>query len=346
MVRLTSVVDDFGHLASVRMAFDVHLDLKMVPLLEALLARGASLYLTACNPATTDARSTCYLERLGAVVDLEPGGVDRALDWGPTHLCELGAGLTTRLLESGEPPAVVASMEGTGSGIRRLEQLDLPYPIFNWDALALKQGLHNRYMVGLTAWHTFFARTFLTLHGKRVAVVGFGPVGKGVAAAARTFGGSVTVVETDPARALEASFEGWAVERLEECLPRAEVVVTATGAVGVLGPRSFQLLQDGVFLLNVGHDGREIDVEALREFPSREVLPHVEAFEVGSRTVYLLAGGSMVNLSAGFGDSLNAFDVTLTLMAATIRAMIRLGPGLAPGLQLPPRECWERYVLS
>ena len=26
---------------------------------------------------------------------------------------------------------------------------------FNWDDLPVKEGLHNRHMVGLTAWHTF-----------------------------------------------------------------------------------------------------------------------------------------------------------------------------------------------
>lgn len=344
MTRLARVVDDLGNMDSVRLAFDVHLDLKMIPLVEALLARGCKVYLCSCNPATTDPQSADYLACLGATVDLEPGAVDRALGWAPTHMCELGAGLTSRLLERGSANSVVASMEGTGSGIARLAELDLPYPVLNWDALDLKRGLHNRYMVGLTAWHTFFARTFLTLHAKRVVVIGFGPVGKGVAWAARTYGGSVAVVDTDPARALEAAFEGWQVAELADCLPDAEVVVTATGASKVLRREHFKLLQDGVFLLNVGHNSSEIEVGGLRTYPAVEVLPQVEAFDLDGRTVYLLAGGSMLNLTAGSGDSLNAFDLTLSLMASTIRAMLRLGPTLAPGLQPPPRQAWEPYV--
>ena len=42
-----------------------------------------------------------------------------------------------------------ASLEATGSGIARLAGLTLRYPIFNWDDLPVKEGLHNRRMVGL-----------------------------------------------------------------------------------------------------------------------------------------------------------------------------------------------------
>jgi len=34
-------------------------------------------------------------------------------------------------------------------------------------------------MVGLTTWTMFFERTWLSLHGKRVVVVGYGLVGQG-----------------------------------------------------------------------------------------------------------------------------------------------------------------------
>ncbi len=39
-----------------------------------------------------------------------------------------------------------AGMEATGTGIVRLQQVPLPFPVFNWDDLEIKQGLHNRYL--------------------------------------------------------------------------------------------------------------------------------------------------------------------------------------------------------
>ncbi len=58
-------------------------------------------------------------------------------------------------------------LEATGSGVNRLGDIQPGYPIFNWDDLPVKEGLHNRHMVGLTAWHTFFQTTHLTLHEKK-----------------------------------------------------------------------------------------------------------------------------------------------------------------------------------
>jgi adenosylhomocysteinase len=353
MRRLKRALADLPNLEDMRLACSIHLDLKMVPLMEGLLDRGAQLYITTCNPSTVRDEVVSHLRAAGAAVEawhkMPPDAlhkaVEEALDWGPTHLCEMGADLTAALHQR-EAPAhqVRASLEATGSGIDRLENLKLDYPIFNWDDLPVKEGLHNRRMVGLTTWHTFFERTRLTLHGKRVLVVGYGSVGRGVAEMARAYGGPVMVVERDPARALEASYAGWDVRPLEMALPEADVIVTATGASSVIDRRYLPLMKDGVFLLNVGHRPDEIDVSALRAHPSTEMLPFVEAFDLGDRTVYLIAGGSMANLTAGYGDSLNAFDVTLALMTAGIGHIVGSGSEAPPGVHLLPRQAWEPYL--
>lgn len=353
MVRVRQALADLPDLRGVRLACSVHLDIKNIPVFEGLLARGAQLYIITCNPTTVDDAVVAHLGAAGARTnawrDMPEAdylaAIEAALDWGPTHLCEMGADLTHALHQrSHSLPPVRAGLEATGSGILRLGGLQPRYPIFNWDDLPVKEGLHNRFMVGLTAWHTFYERTRLTLHGKRVLVVGFGSVGRGVADAARAYGGMVTVAERDPARAMEARYAGWDVQPLAEALPQADVVITATGAQGVIGASHLALLKNGAFLLNVGHRPQEIDVPALRRHPAREVMPFVEAFDLGGRTVYLFAGGSMANLTAGHGDSLNAFDLTLALMVAGIGHIVGAGPSAPAGVHILPREAWERYV--
>jgi adenosylhomocysteinase len=273
--------------------------------------------------------------------DAYAAAIEQALAWEPTHLCEMGAELTAVLHRRSPSNSVKAGLEATGSGISRLAGLTPHYPIFNWDDLPIKEGLHNRHMVGLTAWHTFMQTTRLSLHGKRVLVVGYGLVGQGVAASARAFGGAVLVAERDPVRALQAQYDGWEVRPLTEAVPAADVIVTATGARHVLGAEHWRLLRDGVFLLNVGHLANEIDVADLRTYPHVTVRPFVEAVAVNGRTIYLLAGGSMFNLTAGWGDSLNAFDVTLAVMTAGIGHIVGAGAQVAPGVHVLPRAVWE-----
>jgi adenosylhomocysteinase len=331
----------------------MHLEMKVVALVEGLLERGARVFLTTCNPSTVRDEVVRHLVARGAEADarrdMTPAeaarAVDRALAWGPTHLCEMGADLTAALHAGAPHTATVrAGLEATGSGIARLARIAPRYPIFNWDDLPVKEGIHNRRMVGLTAWQAFFERTRLTLHERRVLVVGYGSVGRGVAEAARAYGGAVRVCERDPARGLEAAYAGWEVCALEEGAATSDVIVTATGAAGVLGARHFETLRDGAFLLNVGHRSDEIDVGALRAGGAREVMPFVEEIHLGARRVYLFAGGAMANLVAGQGDSLNAFDVTLAVMTAAIGHLVGPGSAAAPGVHVLPRAVWEAAV--
>lgn len=320
-----------------RLAFQVHLDLKMVPFFEGLHGKQAELLITSCNPKTVDHQAMSHLARQGLTIDLEPGHQQRALEWKPDFLVEFGGGLTQAALE-GSWDGVRGSLEGTGSGVRRSAEVTLPYPILNWDSLPLKRAIHNRKMVGLCAWHTFFAVTYLTLHDKTVLVIGYGPVGQGVAEAARHFGARVVVAERDSERATQARFEGWRVESLESALPLAEVVVTATGAKNVVGARHWPLLKGDSILFNVGHEDGELEFDSL-ELELSEALPGCHQMSDGQKSVYLLAGGSMLNLSAGFGDSINSFDLTLSLMAQQLGRLVRGAHLNPPGLYSP--ESWS-----
>lgn len=164
-----------------------------------------------------------------------------------------------------------------------------------------------------------------------------------MALTARALGGAVSVAEQDPARALEARYDGFTAGPLEELVASADVVVTATGGRHVVSARHVTRLADGCFLLNVGHGGDEIDIDALGS--RREVIPFVEEARVGGRTVYLFAGGSMANLAAGQGDTLNSFDITMATMLAGLRYVLSAeARAHAPGLHPLPRSAWEEVA--
>lgn len=351
MPRTARAVAQLPDLSGVRLACSMHLEIKMAQAISGLLFRGAELFLVTCNPATVSDPFVEWCKAQGAKAVAARGmsptdharSIVAALQFAPTHLCEMGADLTMALCASGQPHQVRAGLEATGSGTARLATLtgQIPYPIFNWDDLPIKEGLHNRHMVGLITCSAFLERVRLTLHGKRVAVIGYGLVGQGVADAARAFGGSVTIIEKDPARALQAQFAGWPVDSLSHALPQADVVITATGAKHVMGAAELDLLRDGSFLVNVGHANQEFDVEALLSHPHRQVLPDLTQIELShGRKVYLFAGGAMANLAAGQGDSLNAFDVTLAALVAGIGFLVREGDSYPKGVHDLPRSAW------
>jgi adenosylhomocysteinase len=354
MPRVRRAVVALPELTGVRLAMSMHLDLKMLPLVSGLLRRGAKLFIVTCNPSTVRDEVVAKMRAAGARVgawknmpeDAYRAAIVAALQWRPTHLCEMGADLTHAICQGeAAAPSVRASLEATGSGVNRLRGLVAPYPIFNWDDVPVKEGLHNRHLVGLTTWHTFFARTLLTLHEKRVLIVGYGSVGQGLAASARAFGGEVAVAERDPSRRLQARYDGWESGAVEKLAPRADVICTATGAPRVLPWPAIERLRDGCFLLNAGHRADEIEIDPLFALPTSAPIPQVTAhFLPSGATVYLLARGAMANLTAGDGDSLNCFDLTLAVMTAGIGHIVGGGSAAAPGVHLLPREVWEAAI--
>lgn len=333
---------------------NVHLDIKMVPVVDALIAAGARVLVLGCNPHTTRDAVAALMAAHGAEVyawaGMEEPQRREAIDWVLAHGCEFVSEMGADVLEvvsrgaSASPPALRAGLEATGTGIAKLQRLVPPVPVFNWDDLVLKQGLHNRYVVGLMVWNTFINVTSLTLYDRPVLVIGYGLVGQGIAEYARALGARVMVCDLDPVRQLQARHQGCDVVSLDTGLGRAGVVVTATGQERVIGEKEFPRLQDGCILANAGHLNMEIDVPALRRSAHRTVRSMVEEVALGGRTVYLLAGGAMLNLAAGPGDPYDAFDVTSALMLAGIEFMVRAHAGFPAGVHLLPADVERRVA--
>jgi adenosylhomocysteinase len=66
MVRVQNALASLPDLRTARLAMSIHLDLKMILLVEGLLKQGAQLYLITCNPSTVRDEVVAYMRRLGA----------------------------------------------------------------------------------------------------------------------------------------------------------------------------------------------------------------------------------------------------------------------------------------
>lgn len=349
MQRTASVVSQLGSCEDKRLAVSTHLDIKMVSFYEGYLKQGGKLFITTCNPTTVRDEVVEYLVGLGAeaqawknMTDAQwQASLNMALEWQPTHLCEFGAQLGSVYHQDERYQGVKASLEGTGSGVSLLNKLSLRHPVFNWDDLDAKEGLHNRHMVGLSAWQAFMDRTHLSLHEKKVVILGYGLVGQGCAFSARAFGGQVIVAERDASRALLAAYDGWHCADLNEVISQADVIVTATGAANVLDQGLLMSLKSGAFVMNVGHVSHEIRLDTLANYDIDEVMPEIYEYRKDEHFFYALSNGAMFNLTAGYGDSLNAFDVSLALMAAGVKHMFEDTSELGNQMYMLPNSAWK-----
>jgi adenosylhomocysteinase len=253
-------------------------------------------------------------------------------------LCDMGGELIEATVAHGHRP--VGALEATTTGLHRLAGLDIPFPVLDWNGIALKDLIHNRHHVGAEVWPAFAAITGLSVYGREVVVVGYGPVGQGVAQRAREMGAQVTVVDRDPVRLVQALHHGCRVADFDEAVRGASVVVTATGFDGVIGAAQIERLADGAILMNVGHSNREIDVDWLDEHPRTELRRHLDRYEVDGRRVHLLNRGSLVNLAAGLGITPpQLFDPFAAIMLLGLAAVLdgRLA-GRPAGVQRYPIE--------
>lgn len=314
--------------------------LTIMPFIEA----GASFRVGACNPDSTDPEVVAYLRAHGVeVFEGQPGeaydATLRAFASGPLDaICDMGGELIEAAVHQGT--MVAGALEATTTGLHRLNRLELPFPVFDWNGISIKDALHNRYHVGEETWPAFSRITGLSLFDRTVLVVGFGPVGKGVAERARAMGATVLVAEIDPVRSLEAGHFGCRVLPLADAVSRASVIVTATGLDGALGKDALAHCRDGAVVFNVGHSNREIDVDWLNQHPHRTKVQHVEQYTLQDRDLYLLNRGSMVNLAhtTGFASS-ESFDPFTAIMLAGLNWILAGGAGCSsPGLQRYPRS--------
>lgn len=318
-----------------RLAVRFHIDLKMVPVIEGL-AEHLELLVFPCSSVTTDQQGWGYLESAGGV-RLEPvwrARLAREFLGGGGFLCDLGGEMVAAAVCEDWP--IQAALEGTTSGVRviekALQESTAPFPIFDWNAAPLKLQLHNEKMVGFSLWQTFTEVTRLSLHSKRVGVLGFGPVGRGIARTARSLGGQVAVYDPSFEAGLVAEYEGFSCLKRSDLLSRSDVLVTATGRDGVLALGDLACLPSGAFLLNAGHSEKELAGEIRAHSGWKPVLENVEKLERpdGSH-IYLLARGRLLNLAAGFGDTINAFDLTSAQLVSAIRFMLENFGSVQPG---------------
>jgi adenosylhomocysteinase len=325
-----------------RLAYWGHIGYDLIPMLLALKQAGAKIATGACNLDSTDDTVAAYLVSKGVRVYGWSGmsqseykeNLRLIRNFEADYLCDMGGEMIVEYLD--KTPPVKGALEGTTSGLHQLRQHYLSFPIFDWNSIPLKENLENRFHVGEGVWSAFCQVTGLGLFGRRVLLIGYGPVGKGIAERARNLGAIVYVTELNPMRLIEARFHGCETISLEKGLACCDIIVTATGVEGVLRQDQLSQIKTGAILFNAGHSSYEVDINWLYSQLHQRMKAHIEQFEVGNTTFFLLAKGNLLNLATGAGPhGIDTSDHYFAIMLAGIAWMFDgipydIQPGLLP----------------
>jgi adenosylhomocysteinase len=349
-----------GALSGRRFAVVLQLEAKTAFLATVLADAGAKVVVAGSNPRTTRGPVVRALIERGLNVVARPGGNHEswerellaAADTVPEYVIDDGAELTIRMAR--HRPELFGRLKGvteqTTTGTARLQSLSdeglLPFPALSANDARCKHLFDNVYGTGQTTLQALLKLTNRQIGGTRLAVFGYGYVGRGVARFARAMGAVTYVVETDPVRALEAHMDGHAVGTKQDVLPEAAVVITATGCAGVISGRDLPLLRGDVVLANAGHQDFEIDVAAIEKAASQHERPRpgVESYRIDDKDVHLLTAGALVNIAGGMGHPVEIMDLSFAVQALGAHYLVT--NELAPGVHVIPRELDDAIAVA
>ncbi len=210
-----------------------------------------------------------------------------------------------------EPMAasIIGVSEETTTGVHRLYEMErdgtLLFPAINVNDAVTKSKFDNKYGVRHSLIDGINRATDILIGGKVAVVCGYGDVGKGSAESLRGQGARVIVTEVDPICALQAAMDGFQVTTLNEALPEADFVITATGNRDIVTVEDMQSMKHLAVLGNIGHFDNEIDMAGLASLPgvTRETIkPQVDKWTMPSgKSIIVLSEGRLLNLGNATG---------------------------------------------
>ncbi|HVB70688.1 MAG TPA: adenosylhomocysteinase [Acidimicrobiales bacterium] len=220
-----------------------------------------------------------------------------------------------RIVSAGQPVFepmardIVGVSEETTTGVHRLHEMArdgvLLFPAINVNDAVTKSKFDNKYGCRHSLIDGLNRATDNLIGGKVAVVCGYGDVGKGCSESLRGQGARVIVTEIDPICALQAAMDGFQVTTLEEALPIADLVITATGNRDIVTVEHMQSMKHLATLGNIGHFDNEIDMAglvALKGVVRENIKPQVDKWTLpNGRAIIVLSEGRLLNLGNATG---------------------------------------------
>ncbi|MBO7274469.1 MAG: adenosylhomocysteinase [Clostridia bacterium] len=348
--------------AGKKISMSIHLEAKTAYLAKVLRAGGAEVWVTGCNPLSTQDDVAAALAAEGFPVHAIHGvsmeeyveHLKMTLSCCPDLIIDDGGDLISLLhgecREYGKN--LIGGCEETTTGIHRLLSREkaglLDYTMIDVNDADCKHLFDNRYGTGQSTMDGIMNATNLIIAGKTVVIAGYGWCGKGFAMRAKGMGAVVIVTEVDPIKAIEATMDGFSVMPMDEAAKYGDLFVTLTGCADVLVKRHFETMKDGVLLANSGHFDVEINKDHLAELSTEiwERKPNIRGYRMADgRVLNLLADGRLVNLAAGNGHPAEIMDMSFGIQAKGLEYLAKHGKEMDKKVYAVPAEIDREVAL-
>ena len=342
---------------NLKIGMALHLEAKTAALARALKEGGAEIYITSCNPLTTDddvaialSKEMNVFAKRGQTREEYYESLYKVIDSNPDIIIDDGGDLTTILHRDRINIKVIGGNEETTTGVQRLKIMEkngvLRFPMFDINDADMKHLFDNRYGTGQSTLDGIMSTTNILLAGKNVVVAGYGWCGKGIAMRMKGMGAKVTVTEIDPIKASEAYMDGFEVKSMEDAIKNADLLITATGVKDVVRKEHIVKAKDGLILANAGHFDVEINKNDIIDYSieRKVVRRYVEEYKLkNGNKIYLLGEGRLINLVGGQGHPIEIMDLSFSLQALTAEYLVKNKEILQNRVYPVPKEI-DRYV--
>ena len=322
-----------------RVAVSVHLEAKTANLGLVLKKGGAEVFLTGCNPLSTQDDVAAAIAEMGVETYGKYGVsaqeyedlLSETLACHPHLIVDDGGDLINLLGGKCREYAdcLIGGCEETTTGIHRLKAREkegiLPCPMMAVNDAKAKHYYDNKYGTGQSVWTAIMDTTNLIVAGKTVVVAGYGWCGKGTAMRAKGMGANVIVTEIDPFKALDATMDGFRIMPMDEAAKYGDIFVTVTGCKDVITEKHFRVMKDQAVLCNAGHFDCEVDVATLRKISvkAEERRKNIIGYTLeDGRTLNVLGEGRLVNLACGIGHPAEIMDMSFSVQALSLKWLV------------------------
>ena len=358
--RLTQRYVSKRGLENFKLGICLHITKETSVLLMALKGAGAEVALCPANPLSIQEPVKSFLimndikifaKKEDTLLDFY-SNMESVLETKPHIITDDGGELHKRALRG--KFNIIGGTEETTSGVNRLmawgQEGLLLYPIIAVNRSRAKYLFDNKYGTGQSTIERILKTTGILLSSKRIVVCGYGWVGKGVARCAAGMGAKVTITEVNPLRALEAYFDGLEVKPLDEVISNADIFITCTGQVNVIGQDQIEKIKEGAILCNAGHFDVEIDVNYLNSVDPNHFSPrmNVECYRVGEskKKIYLLGKGRAINLVGAEGNSPEVMSISFSNQFLSIIYLSQFHEKLENQIYKTPKKIDRKIIMT